>query len=74
MEINEKKQILKYFKNCITEDTKEELSIEIESKKIDKINSKKIFFPNRNEQNDFDTDFTYNKSELNDFYNILKNA
>lgn len=72
MEINEKKQILKYFKNCITEDTKEELSIEIESKKLNKINSNKIFFPDKDVNYDFNKEINYTFPDLENFYSVLQ--
>jgi hypothetical protein len=68
----EKQQILKYFKDCITEDTKEELSIEIESKDINKINSEKIFFPDVNIEEIFDEEINFNNSDLNNFFDVLK--
>jgi len=41
----EKQAILQYFKNCIVDDSKEELSIELD---MQKSNSWKLFLPDKN--------------------------
>jgi hypothetical protein len=72
MKTNVKEQILKYLKDCITEDTKEELSIEIESKNINEINSAKIFFPDRDSSIDSGKDFIISNSDITGFFEVLR--
>jgi hypothetical protein len=65
MELSEKKAILKYFKNCIEEDSKEALTIDLNS-------PTQIFIPN-NDEYDFDEflDMQYDENEFNSFYQTL---
>lgn len=65
MDTKIKKVILKYFKNCIEEDSKESL-------KIDLNNSKSIiYFPKEDENFDEYLNFAYDENEKNIFYQIL---
>ena len=60
--------ILQYFKNCIVDDSKEELSIELD---MQKSNSWKLFLPDKN--NDFLVEnFSFTDEELNLFFEKLK--
>lgn len=64
----EKQAILQYFKNCIVDDSKEELSIELD---MQKSNSWKLFLPDKN--NDFFVEnFSCTDDELNLFFEKLK--
>ena len=72
MEIKVKQQILKYLKDCITEDTKEELSIEIESKDINKVSSKKIFFPDKEIKSYSEENISITSNDIDSFFDILK--
>lgn len=64
----EKQAILQYFKNCIVDDSKEELSIELDIKKSD---SWKLFLPDKS--NDFNIEnFSYTDEELDLFFEKLK--
>ena len=65
MQSIEKQQILKYFKNCIVEDSKEELSIELD---LEKSNAKKLFVPDLDNDIIYDKAFTYTSDNLNNFY------
>ena len=68
MQSIEKQQILKYFKNCIVEDSKEELSIELD---LEKSNAKKLFVPDLDNDIIYDKAFTYTSDNLNNFYSTL---
>ena len=64
----EKQAILQYFKNCIVDDSKEELSIELD---MQESNSWKLFIPNKN--NDFILEkFSFTDEELSLFFEKLK--
>lgn len=64
----EKQAILQYFKNCIVDDSKESLSIELD---MQKSNSWKIFLPDKN--NDFFVEnFSFTDEEVNLFFEKLK--
>jgi len=66
MELNVKQQILKYFKTCIEEDSKENLKID-----LDKLEN--IIFPNDEDINYYNyIDIDYNIHNLNLFYETLK--
>lgn len=65
----EKQQILQYFKNCIVDDSKEELSIELD---MTKSNSWKLFLPDNKNNNFSVKNFSYTNYELKDFFEKLK--
>ncbi len=68
MNKTEKEAILQYLKNCIVDDSKEELSIELD---MQKSNSWKLFLPDKN--NDFLVEnFSFTEEELNLFFEKLK--
>ena len=68
MKIIEKQAILKYLKNCIVDDSKENLSIELDSYKLD---SWKLFLPDVKKDFFNDENFEYLIDDLNDFYGVL---
>ena len=64
----EKQAILQYLKNCIVDDSKEELSIELD---MQKSNSWKLFLPDKNNDSLVEN-FSFKDEELDLFFEKLK--
>lgn len=66
MDVKTKKAVLQYFKDCIEEDSKESLTIDIN-------NQSQIFFPSKDEDfNNFKiNEQVFNASEMENFYTTL---
>lgn len=68
MELKNKKAILQYFKNCIVDDSKEELTIELD---MQKSNSWKLFLPDKSNDTNVEN-FSCTDQERDLFFEKLK--